>query len=67
MNDKYKVTYTFQVEYANVNLKGEPKHSLTTLTFDGTDETLDVVVDQISTFLRVAGYRFDALEIVNDV
>ena len=62
----YKVTYSFSVEYENVDLPGEPKHTLTVQTFDGTDETLDVVVNQVTIFLKAAGYYFDHLEVVKD-
>ena len=64
--DPYKVTYSFHVEYENVDLHDHPKHSLTTLSFDGTDVTLDVVISQVETFLKAAGYYFDHLEIVKD-
>jgi hypothetical protein len=62
--DKYKVTYSFSVEYENVNLPDEPKHSLTVLTFDGTDAHLDLVLNQFATFMRAAGYHWvDGLEV----
>jgi len=66
MVDPYKVTYTFQVEYENVNLKEHPTHSLTTFSFDGTDSNIQVVVDQFATFLKAAGYYFDSLEVIKD-
>ena len=65
MTEPYKVTYSFHVEYENVDLKDHPKHSLTTLSFDGTDAHINVVVDQFVTFLKAAGYSFDDLEVVN--
>ena len=65
--DKYKVTYTFQVEYDDVDLPDEPKHSLTVLSFDGTDAHLDLVLNQFATFIRAAGYHWvDGLEVVRD-
>jgi hypothetical protein len=64
--DEYKVTYTLSVEYENVDLPDQPKHTLTVQTFDGTDVTLDVVLGQVETFLKAAGYYFDHLEIVKD-
>jgi hypothetical protein len=64
-DDKYKVTYTFQVEYENVNLPDEPKHSLTHIVFDGTDAHIDLVINQFATFLKAAGYVWvDHLEVV---
>jgi hypothetical protein len=66
-DDKYKVTYSFQVEYENVNLPDEPKHSLTHIAFDGTDAHIDLVLNQFATFLRAAGYHWvDSLEVVKD-
>ena len=66
-DNKYKVTYTFQVEYENVNLPDEPKHSLTVVTFDGTDAHLSLVLNQFATFIRAAGYHWvDGLEVVKD-
>ena len=65
-NPDYKVTYTLQVEYENVDLPGEPKHSLTTLVFDGTDAHIDTVVGQFSTFLKAAGYSFNELEVIRN-
>ena len=64
--DPYKVTYTLSVEYENVNLPDEPTHSLTHIVFDGTDVTLNVVLGQVETFLKAAGYYFDHLEVVKD-
>jgi hypothetical protein len=64
--DEYKVTYSFSVEYENVDLPDHPKHTLTVLSFDGTDVTLDVVLGQFETFMRSAGYYFDHFEIVKD-
>jgi len=64
MTEPYKVTYSFHVEYENVDLKDHPKHSLTTISFDGTDAHIDTVVDQFATFLKAAGYYFDYLEVV---
>jgi hypothetical protein len=66
VSDPYKVTYTFHVEYENVDIPDEPKNSHTTLKFDGTDVSLDVVVGQVETFLKSAGYYFDHLDIVKD-
>jgi hypothetical protein len=65
-NEKYKVTYTLQCEYENVNLPGEPKHQLVSLIFDCTDETITTVVDQFAIFLKASGYYFDHLEVVKD-
>jgi hypothetical protein len=65
-NEKYKVTYTLVVEYENVNLPGEPKSSITMHSFDGTDDTITTVLDQIAIFLKAAGYYFDHLEVVKD-
>ena len=62
----YKVTYTFSVEYENVDLPDHPPHTLTVQVFDGTDVTLDVVLGQVETFLKAAGYYFDHLEVVKD-
>ena len=62
----YKVTYTLSVEYENVDLHDHPKHTLTVQSFDGTDVTLDVVLGQVETFLKAAGYYFDHLEVVKD-
>jgi hypothetical protein len=66
-DEKYKVTYTLQCEYENVNLPGEPKHTLINLVFDGTDETITTVVDQIAIFLKAAGYYFSHLEVIKNV
>jgi len=66
MKERYKVTFSFHVEYENVDLPGEPKHSLTTLSFDGTDETSTTVVDQFAIFLKAAGYYFSHLEVVKN-
>jgi hypothetical protein len=63
-NDKYKCTYTLQCKYENVDLKGEPTHSLINIVFDGTDAHIDTVVNQFATFLKAAGYFFDYLEVV---
>lgn len=63
-DNKYKVTYTFQCEYDNVNVPGEPTHSLVHIVFDGTDTHIDTVVNQFTTFLKAAGYYFDYLEVV---
>ena len=65
-DNKYKCTYTLQCEYENVNLKGEPKHSLINIVFDGTDAHINVVVNQFATFLKAAGYSFDCLEVIKD-
>jgi hypothetical protein len=67
IKDKYKVTYTLQCEYENVNIPGEPKQTLIHLVFDGTDETISVVVDQFAIFLKAAGYYFSHLEVVTNV
>jgi hypothetical protein len=64
MSGEYKCTYTLQCEYENVDLKGEPKHSLINIIFDGTDAHLDTVVQQFVTFLKAAGYYFDDLEVI---
>ena len=64
MSDKYKVTYTLKVEYQNVDLHGEPKSSVTTFVFDGTDAHIDVPVKQFEAFLKAAGYSFEYLEAV---
>jgi hypothetical protein len=67
-DDQYKVTYTFQVEYENVDIPDEPKHSLTVLSFDGTDAHIDLVVNQFATFLKAAGYVWvDHLEVVKSI
>jgi hypothetical protein len=63
---KYKCTYTFSCEYENVDLPGEPRHSLTVQSFDGTDAHIDVVVKQFVTFLKAAGYYFDDLEVIKN-
>jgi hypothetical protein len=63
-DNKYKCTYSFHVEYENVDLPGEPRHSLTVLSFDGTDAHIDTVVNQFTTFLKAAGYSFDYLDVV---
>jgi len=65
-DNEYKVTYTLQVEYENVDLDDEPTHSLTSIVFDGTDANIDTVVRQFTTFLKAAGYNFDCLEVVKD-
>jgi hypothetical protein len=62
----YKVTYTLQCEYENVDLPGEPTHSLINIIFDGTDAHIDTVVNQFATFLKAAGYSFDCLEVIKD-
>lgn len=62
--EPYKVTYTFQCEYENVNLEDEPNHSLVHIVFDGTDAPINVIVNQFTTFLKAAGYYFDYLEVV---
>jgi hypothetical protein len=61
---KYKVTYSFNVEYENLNLTEYPKDSTIKITFDGTDVPIDVVVGQFVTFLKAAGYIFDDLEVI---
>jgi len=66
MDDDYKVTYTFNVQYDNVHLVGEPTHSSTTIIFDGTDAHIDTIVNQFVTFLKAAGYSFRDLEIIKD-
>ena len=66
-NNPYKVTYTLQCEYENVDLPGEPKHQLVSLVFDGTDETITTVVDQFAIFLKASGYYFSHLEVVKNV
>ena len=63
-DNKYKVTYTLQCEYENVDLPGEPTHSLVHIVFDGTDAHIDTVVGQFATFLKAAGYYFDDLEVI---
>ena len=42
-NDKYTVTYTLQCEYENVDLPGEPSHSLIHIVFDGLFVLLEIV------------------------
>jgi len=64
--EKYRVTYTLQCEYENVNLPGEPKQTLIHLAFDGTDESITTVVDQVAIFLKAAGYYFSHLEVVKN-
>jgi hypothetical protein len=66
-DNKYKCTYTFQCEYENVDLVGEPSHSLIHHTFDGTDAHIQVLVNQFVTFLKAAGYSFHDLEVIKDV
>lgn len=67
-DDKYKVTYSLQVEYDNVDLPDEPKHSRTIHTFDGTDAHIDLVLNQVTVFLRAAGYSWiDHLEVVKTI
>ena len=63
---EYRCTYTFQCEYENVNLRDEPKHSLTHVVFDGTDASIQTVVNQFVTFLKASGYSFYDLEIIKD-
>ena len=63
-DNKYKCTYSFHVEYENVDLPGEPRHSVTVQSFDGTDAHIDTVVKQFETFLKASGYYFDYLEVV---
>jgi hypothetical protein len=63
---KYKCTYTFSCEYENVDLPGEPKHSLNVLSFDGTDAHIQTVVNQFVTFLKASGYSFHDLEVIKD-
>jgi len=65
-DDMYKCTYAFQCEYENVDLAGEPSHSLTNIVFDGTDAPIQTVVNQFVTFLKAAGYNFYDLEVVKD-
>ena len=64
VDNKYKVTYTLQCEYENVDLIDEPTHSLIHIAFDGTDAHIDTVVNQFATFLKAAGYSFDYLDVV---
>lgn len=64
MSDVQKTTYTLSVEYENVNIEGYPKHYLTVQSFDGTDVHINVVLDQVATFLKAAGYVFNHLEAV---
>ena len=67
INDgKYKCTYTFQCEYENVDQKHEPTHSLTHIVFDGTDASIQTVVNQFVTFLKASGYCFHDLEVIKD-
>ena len=66
MTEPYKVTYTLQCEYENVDLLHEPKHSLTHVVFDGTDAHIQTVVNQFVTFLKASGYSFEDLEIIKD-
>ena len=66
MSDEYKCTYSFHVEYENVDLPGEPRHSVTVQSFDGTDVHINVVVQQFVTFLKAAGYNFYDLEVIKD-
>ena len=61
-----KTTYTFVVEYEDVDLPGEPKSSITMHSFDGTHDYIDVIVDQFAVFLKAAGYSFDHLEVIKD-
>jgi hypothetical protein len=63
-DNKYKVTYSFNVEYKNLDLIEYPKDSVINITFDGTDVPIDVVVGQFVTFLKAAGYIFDDLEVI---
>jgi hypothetical protein len=63
---KYKCTYSFSCEYENVDLPGEPKHSLTVQSFDGTDAHIQTVVNQFVTFLKASGYSFHDLEVIKD-
>ena len=63
---EYRCTYTCQCEYENVNLRDEPKHSLTHVVFDGTDASIQTVVNQFVTFLKASGYSFYDLEIIKD-
>ena len=63
---EYRCTYTFQCEYENVNLRDEPKHSLTHVVFDGTDASIQTVVNQFVTFLKASGYSFYDLEVIKD-
>jgi len=63
-DNKYKVTYTLQCEYENVDLIDEPTHSLISIVFDGTDAHIDTVVNQFAAFLKAAGYSFDYLDVV---
>ena len=62
----YKVTYTLQCEYENVDLIDEPTHSLINIVFDGTDASIQTVVNQFVTFLKASGYSFYDLEIIKD-
>ena len=64
--EPYKVTYSFSVEYENVNLPDYPPHTLTVQSFDGTDAPINVVVQQFVTFLKAAGYNFYDLEVIKD-
>jgi hypothetical protein len=62
---EHTTTYNFHVETTNYpEDRMFPKESQVTVSFDGTDAHIDMVVDQFATFLRAAGYIFDSLEIV---
>ena len=63
MFNDYKVTYTLRVEAVNNDHEEHPDQSIE-LCFDGTDRNLHVVLSQVETFLKAAGYHFDHLEVV---
>jgi hypothetical protein len=62
---EHKTIYNFHVETTNYpEDRMFPKESQVTVSFDGTDAHIDMVVDQFTTFLRAAGYPVVSLMVL---
>lgn len=66
MNDNYNVSYTFSYSSTGHPQPDEFPDEHFTLSFDGTDCTIDVLVTKFETLLRSAGYVFKCLEVVKN-
>lgn len=64
MEDDYSVVYHFEVSSRGNPTPEFPDEDFS-LTFDGTDSTIYVVVSQFEKVLRAAGYSFDHLRVVS--
>jgi hypothetical protein len=63
IDDEFKVLYQFTKTMRNSGMLEHPDDNVT-ITFDGTDTNIDVMLSQYETFLRAVGYHFDHLEVV---